>query len=243
MTVDGFARVIVTARAFDDQNQVFLIDRNESFPPISVAHRAAESRLQFRAAGKGFRAKNLVGDLKEEVIFLITPEEEQGVGQGRSKAQLQVRTRMGAVLDVPAMPLRLHDLEVDEPWDGEGEGGACGTEVVVEARWTRARVTVFLLFFSQPREAGGAVLALVLHAARQLDLAVVPPPGEVAGFWLRTAAGVGVHAVFALASVLTRLTFTLIGIHLTKITWKQPIRACVSRQFLLFNVSKIGLSV
>lgn len=182
--------------------------------------------------------KNLVRDLKEEVIFLITPEEEQGVGQGRSKAQLQVRTQVGVVLDVPALPLHLDDLEVDESWSGEGEGGSCGTAVVVEARRTRARVTVFFLFFSQPREAGGAVLTLMVYAARQLDLAVAPPPGQVAVFWLGTAAGVGVCGVFALASVLTRLTFTFVNIHLTQITWKQPIRACVNPHFLLFNGSK-----
>lgn len=195
MTVDDFARVPVAAVALDDQNQAFVIDRNTSVPPNSVAHRAAERHLQFEAARKGFCVKNLVSNLKEEVIFLIAPEEEQSIGYGRSKAQLQVRTRMDAALDVPAAPLRLDDLEVDESWSGEGEGGSCGTAVVIEARRARARVTVFFFFSSfsspQPREAGGAVLAGVVHTAGQLDLAVASPPGQVAGFRVRTAAGVG----------------------------------------------------
>lgn len=73
------------------------------------------------------------------MVFFIAPEEKQGVGQGRSEAQLQVRQCLGfVVLNIPAVALCLGDLEVDKSRSGEGEGGSCGTVVVVEARRARA---------------------------------------------------------------------------------------------------------
>lgn len=115
-TVHNLAHVSFAAVAFYDQNQTSVINKNMNVPPISITHRAMEDHLQLENSRKKFCTKNLVCNLKEQMIAVIASEKEQGVGNCCSEAQLQVKTSMAVVLGVPPAPIRLNDVQVNESW-------------------------------------------------------------------------------------------------------------------------------
>lgn len=86
--------------------------------------------------------------------------------------------------------------------------------VIIESMRTQACVTV--LSFIQPGLADGAVKALMVHTAKELDVAVLSSPGDLTLLCLGTMAAVGCSSVLAPASVLTWLTLTLVDVHLTQ---------------------------
>lgn len=87
--------------------------------------------------------------------------------------------------------------------------------VVIETVRTQARVTV--LSFIQPGLADGAVQALMVHTAKELDVAALSSPGDLTLLGLGTVAAVGRSSVLAPASILTWLTLTLVHVHLTQL--------------------------
>lgn len=88
--------------------------------------------------------------------------------------------------------------------------------VVIETMRTQACVTVLSLV--QPGLADGAVQALMVHTAEELDVAALSSPGDLTVLGLRTVAAVGRSSVLTPASVLTWLTLTLVDVHLTQLT-------------------------
>lgn len=105
---------------------------------------------------------------------------------------------------------------MNEPRGGEGERRLCGTLLVVEAVRAQASVAVFSAL--QPRVAGGSVLAFVFHTAIEFNVTVVTSPRKLTLLHLRTMAGVGSHAIFTPAAVLTGLALAFINVDLTSLT-------------------------
>lgn len=91
--------------------------------------------------------------------------------------------------------------------------------VVIETMRTQARVTVLSLV--QPRLADGAIQAPMVHTAEELDVAALSSPGDLTVLSLRTVAAVGRSPVLTPASVLTRLTLTLVDVDLTQLTCRK----------------------
>jgi hypothetical protein len=75
-----------------------------------------------------------------------------------------------------------------------------------------------MLFLFQPRVAGGAILAFLIHAAQELDAAVVATPGQLVRLSLRTVAGVAGHAVLAPCTIQTWLALALINVDFANFT-------------------------
>lgn len=82
---------------------------------------------------------------------------------------------------------------------------------------THTGVAVFTVL-DQNRDAARPVLALVLPAADQPDVAVSPPPGLVDGLRHRAETPVGIGSIFAGGAVLARITVTLVDVDLTVYT-------------------------
>ena len=74
-------------------------------------------------------------------------------------------------------------------------------------------VGVFSVF--KPGQAGGAILAFVVHAAQELDVTMVTAPGEHIRLHLGTVTGEVCHAVLAPSTVLAWLAFTLVDVYFT----------------------------
>lgn len=82
---------------------------------------------------------------------------------------------------------------------------------------THTGVAVFTVL-DQNRDAACSVLALVLPAADEPDVAVWPPPGLMDGLQHRAVTPVGIGSIFAGGAVLARITVTLVDVYLTVYT-------------------------
>lgn len=112
-------------------------------------------------------------------------------------------------------PVFVHgQLNVDVTLRVEGEGCGGVTVVATPAGGTLAFVSV-LPFVGQQRDTVCSVLAHMLSAAQQKDIAVVPTPRLLAGLWLRAVTSIGVGSVLARGTILARITVTLINVNLT----------------------------
>lgn len=82
---------------------------------------------------------------------------------------------------------------------------------------THTGVAVFTIL-DQNRDAACFVLALVLPAANEPDVAVSPPPGLMARLQHRAVTPVGIGSVFAGGAVLAGITVTLVDVYFTVYT-------------------------
>lgn len=123
------------------------------------------------------------------------------------------------VLQLPVVTVPWTSLEKNESRSLEGECCSGGAVVIIETVRTQAGVTVLALI--QPGLADGPVQAPMVHAAEELDVAVVSSPGDLACFCPGTVADVGRSSILTPASVLTRLTLTLVDVDFTQLTCRK----------------------
>lgn len=72
-----------------------------------------------------------------------------------------------------------------------------------------------LSFIGQHGDTLCSMLTLVVLAADQADITVVPTPGLLITFWVRAVTPIGVDSIFTRGTILARITFTFIDVQLT----------------------------
>lgn len=103
---------------------------------------------------------------------------------------------------------------MDVALGGEREGGGSVAAIAGPTRRTQAGVAV-LSIVGQHGDATCFVLTLVLLAADQTDVTVLPTPGLLVTLWHGAVTPIGVSSVFARGAILTGIAVTLIHVHLT----------------------------
>lgn len=96
----------------------------------------------------------------------------------------------------------------------EGKGGGGVAAFSGPAGRTQAGVAV-LTIISQYGNTTCLMLTLVLLAADQADVTVMPTPWLLARFWLGTLTPIGVGSVFARGTILAGIAVALVDVHLT----------------------------
>lgn len=110
--------------------------------------------------------------------------------------------------------------QVDVALGGEGEGGGGVTEFSAPARQTHAHVTVSAIVL-QDGNTALLVLTLMLQAADQSDIAVLPSPGLLTALSFGTVTFVGVDRVFAGGTILAGIAGTLVDVFFTVYTFRK----------------------